>query len=679
MIFEKINIHNLFSYYGTHELDLRGATKSKNIVLISGRNGFGKTSFLNSMKLLFTGVNEALLVSVQRQRKLSQKQYVRGSGSDWFGIMNQRAFREGETCCSISAHWREDQGEVHLTRSWDLHGSGYHDEVSLNANFLGNSLTDEEINRFIDERIPSSYLPFYFFDGEQVQFLAEANRSTQMQHIEQLLNISRIESLQTAVQEGICEWRKDSMNAAEQEKLERLTRDLSLKKRHVEVCEEQIVEIDNRIADIIYDQDTVEKKKRHHTLRFVKSREEKSGLEAERKRFREDIEEIEAEVASLLPRTIAILANPHLIQRVFKSLELFLDNQTHPQHKRFDCFLTTLPADVLKRTPPMPTAPLSVQQYEFFSTVMEKACAEYLHQDIVEVPCDFAAIGINQAKTLRHLLLKYMEPERIASIQHRFHQLQQKKATLQEIESELDSISEMPPEERELFEKLNKKEDTLKEKRIDEESDKKKILSEKEQELKFILELDHKITQQAHQVKLSGSIQRRKEQAERIKQFFREYKQNLKESKRSELEKSINHYFGILMTSHRFIAHIEVSETFGLNYHDAQGHDVAMGSISAGMKQIVATALLWALKDVSGKQLPMIIDTPLARIDMNHQYRLIDQYYPNVAKQLILLPTNSEIDPAKYKKIMPHVYREYCLSNVDGNSTKIVQKPMWGQ
>ncbi len=677
MIFEKIIIHNLFSYYGTHELDLRGATKDKNIVLISGRNGFGKTSFLNSMKLLFTGVSEALLRSVQRERKLSPKQYVRGSGNDWYGIMNQRAFREKETCCSISACWQEPEGKVHLMRSWDLSNNGYHDSVGLQADFIDDSLTDQEINRFIDERIPSSYLPFYFFDGEQVQFLAEANRSVQMQHIEQLLNISRIESLQTALQEGIGEWRKDSMNAAEQEKLEVLTHQLSSKKRHIEVCNERMTEIDHRIADILYEQDGIEKKKRHYTIRFVKSCEEKSRLKTEQKIFCEEIESIEAHIASLLPRTLPILANPALIKRTCDSLELLLNNQMHPQHEHFNHFLNALPDTVLTSVPPAPTPCLSADQHAFFSAMLKRTCAEYFHQRTDASRCNFSSIGVHQAKTLHRILLRYMEPEHITAVQQQFQQLKQKKGTLQEIDSELDTIVEMPAEERVLFQQLNDREWELEKERIDKESDKKTTLNEKKQELASITALTKNIARQKRQVKLSNNIQCKKEYAEKVKLFFRDYKQSLKENKRVELETAINRYFAVLMTSHPLIAHIEVSDTFGLNYHDTAGRDVAMGSISAGMKQIVATALLWALKGVSGKQLPMIIDTPLARIDMNHQYRLIDHYYPNVAKQLILLPTNSEIDPAKYKRIMPHVYREYCLTNDDGNSTAFVQKSMW--
>ena len=89
------------------------------------------------------------------------------------------------------------------------------------------------------------------------------------------------------------------------------------------------------------------------------------------------------------------------------------------------------------------------------------------------------------------------------------------------------------------------------------------------------------------------------------------------------------------------------------------------------MKQLSATALLWALKDACGKQLPVIIDTPLGRIDKQHQDNLLTRYYPHAARQVILLPTDSELDERKHRVLEPHIYREFHLHNPDGENTEI--------
>ena len=96
-----------------------------------------------------------------------------------------------------------------------------------------------------------------------------------------------------------------------------------------------------------------------------------------------------------------------------------------------------------------------------------------------------------------------------------------------------------------------------------------------------------------------------------------------------------------------------------------------MGNISAGMKQLVAQSLIWGLKDVAGKEAPVVVDTPLARIDRKHQENLITHYYPKAASQVIVLPTDSELDSEKYALLKPYVYREYRLNNPKGDRTQI--------
>ncbi len=64
-----------------------------------------------------------------------------------------------------------------------------------------------------------------------------------------------------------------------------------------------------------------------------------------------------------------------------------------------------------------------------------------------------------------------------------------------------------------------------------------------------------------------------------------------------------------------------------------EGQALAINNFSSGMRQLAATTLLWALKEVSGKNIPLIIDTPLARIDRKHQDNLLSQYYPTVLIQ----------------------------------------------
>ena len=129
MIFEQIRIHNLFSYYGEQIFDLTLPNDGRNVVLIGGRNVFGKTSFINSLKLLFLGPHESLRSALQVGRKPSVANYLLGMGDEWLGIFNRQARREGQTEFGVSVDWREPEGKVTAQRHWRLDGRGGCEEI----------------------------------------------------------------------------------------------------------------------------------------------------------------------------------------------------------------------------------------------------------------------------------------------------------------------------------------------------------------------------------------------------------------------------------------------------------------------------------------------------------------------------------------------------------------------
>ncbi|TAN51876.1 MAG: hypothetical protein EPN21_05475, partial [Methylococcaceae bacterium] len=136
MIFQSITLHNLFSYRGQVCFDLaRESGATGNIVVILGRNGHGKTSFLNSVKLLFGGVTKELreAVLVQRDRPLQEKGFVLGD-RDWWGILNHQARAAGEMQCAVSAVLVNDEGqEIQVSRCWDLGKGDYKSRLQITA------------------------------------------------------------------------------------------------------------------------------------------------------------------------------------------------------------------------------------------------------------------------------------------------------------------------------------------------------------------------------------------------------------------------------------------------------------------------------------------------------------------------------------------------------------------
>ena len=85
-------------------------------------------------------------------------------------------------------------------------------------------------------------------------------------------------------------------------------------------------------------------------------------------------------------------------------------------------------------------------------------------------------------------------------------------------------------------------------------------------------------------------------------------------------------------------------------------------------------SLLWALAICSKKKLPVIIDTPLSRMDSNHRVSLITTYFPQASDQTIILSTDSEIDERYYNIMKDDVGDEFTLVYNDAMKCSTIEK-----
>ena len=115
------------------------------------------------------------------------------------------------------------------------------------------------------------------------------------------------------------------------------------------------------------------------------------------------------------------------------------------------------------------------------------------------------------------------------------------------------------------------------------------------------------------------------------------------------------------------------SGSFRLSLYDPQGKPLPKQRLSAGEKQLLAIAFLWGLARVSGKNLPIAIDTPLGRLDSSHRNNLVERYFPTASHQVILLSTDTEIgkQEANLLREQEAIAREYLLDYDpdEGNTT----------
>ena len=116
------------------------------------------------------------------------------------------------------------------------------------------------------------------------------------------------------------------------------------------------------------------------------------------------------------------------------------------------------------------------------------------------------------------------------------------------------------------------------------------------------------------------------------------------------------------------------AETLDFMYYNENGEFVSKNRLSAGEKQLMVVALLWSLALCSKRKLPVIIDTPLSRLDAKHRIALIRTYFPNASDQTIILSTDSEIFGKYYEALKENVGDEYTLCYDDEAMCTSIEK-----
>jgi DNA sulfur modification protein DndD len=130
-----------------------------------------------------------------------------------------------------------------------------------------------------------------------------------------------------------------------------------------------------------------------------------------------------------------------------------------------------------------------------------------------------------------------------------------------------------------------------------------------------------------------------------------------------------------LLRKENFITKVTIDpETFAISLRGRDNGHVPADLLSAGERQLLATAFLWALAQAAGRQIPTAIDTPLGRLDSVHRHKLVDAYFPRVSHQVILLSTDEEIAGAYYKTLKPAVSHSFTLKYNDETRSSNIEK-----
>ena len=130
-----------------------------------------------------------------------------------------------------------------------------------------------------------------------------------------------------------------------------------------------------------------------------------------------------------------------------------------------------------------------------------------------------------------------------------------------------------------------------------------------------------------------------------------------------DIEKLVTQKFQYLIRKDSLVDKFSIEKnTYILSAVNEKGMSIELIDLSAGERQILAISILWSLSELSKTNIPVIIDTPLGRLDSKHRNQLITKYFPEAGPQTIILSTDEEIVGDYYKTFKPYIGKEYLCS-----------------
>jgi DNA sulfur modification protein DndD len=672
MKFTALEVENMFAYRGMSRVDLSACTAERNLVVVKGRNGAGKTSLLNAIKLLFLGsANDAMRRVTLGATALSQKNYVIGQPGRWYGVFNTST-ESSDITARVALEWSDDERRFRAERLFKRERTPLGFTETLSVTEEGRLLPDGE--SVLLGLIPKEVVPFFFFDGEQIQSIADSEIGREQVEIERLLGLSFVGALTKEIDVynrsrsrlGLPE--NVQVEIVKQENIEREAR------ARADASNRARVALEEEIQQLASDHASLDKER--NMLR--------TGIsEADRQRMVNRIEilgtsrdRLAGDIVEHLPPESPWLGNPVLVQAAFASIEAHLSGGVDPDlavrlHH-------SLPVELIRRLAAQrPPISLSDEQERQFSVDVQSAL-----EHIGVVP-----------NSSRDPLFASLSPRKIKSLHDRFLIWSQKGGELAAAHAErLRSMRQMTREQQQAQRDLDQAEITTEEARLRFEVLTAEMGQLATQSAECVAEhTRHKIEEERAHKEISGAtaavreleteyqevarLNRAYQLGMRVKQALQTYRQQRRSKIRSAVETRLNARVGMLLGPTQLIKSAKLDDQFHMTYQDARGQPVARASISAGMRQLVAMSMLWALKDVANRPLPVVIDTPLGRIDRENRALLMAEYFPQAGNPLVLLPTDSELSEADYDGLAHRIAMRYEIQNDDGVNARIVPAP----
>lgn len=641
MIIEKLKLHNFGVYAGDNEFNFRG---EKPIVLIGGMNGRGKTTFLEAVLLALYGSNSFAF----RESKIkSYSQYLKS-------FINKNS-SEMECYVELKFETNDPNREEYIVkRSWNAFSKKVEEEIRVSKDGAYNEFLTNNWSMFVENILPSALSSFFFFDGEKIAEMAVDTTNSQLKNaIRSMLGITVLDVLRSDISRSL----KKTKIVSEDRSAEELQRLRQVKDQLNIELEKADSKLESNRAKLVADTEELDKLHQMYSSKGGDAVEKRKELMQKRALLRSELQNLETKLYELASAELPLLLVNDLIRNI--KLEA-TDEHDNLVMKEAIMKLDELMDSFLAGYKGEPQAGKDFLDYIKSSLTDENTEERYALSDQ----------ALYQINSLIESILQNTKRQTI-EIQTKIKNI---KKQLGEIESYLNlDINEK--ELKAVYEKIKKAERKLIE-------DKVKISELEQKRTRISSSLTNATTEFNKYVEAYLALEEQEDKEQRKFRYsniafdiINKYQAALQSRKTSVLADTITSCYKKLANKRNLINRVEMCpETLDIRYLAEDNSEVDKNSLSAGEQQLLVISILWALAICSKKKLPVIIDTPLSRLDSLHRTALIQTYFPYAGEQTIILSTDSEIDSTYYQMMKENIGDEYTLNYDEASkSTSIVE------
>ena len=697
MFIDSITIHNYRSYQGTSKIFFSNG--KKNVFLIAGNNGFGKTTFLTSLVWCLYGklmadvdekyrrdINDAQgYKSFAKQcmnnnlvKKLDafgitpeEKKYIQKNGyvdllaeladisSYSIEIQISDVFIPSIPCSTITIHREYDY--VLEQETLEVLIDGKINELAKEVGY------DIFINDFI---LSKDIAKFFFFDAEKIVSLAETKSAEEKRKLSsaygEVLGIKKYEDIKRNLENLRVKFRKlsgVSVNVKELESVE-----LDIQRLELALCdtENKRDSLDQQLLSLRTSKDEIQEKliREGNAMSVEEISRQKSLLQALKEKdatlkgkLREMLDIAPFAISGSLLTKLKHQAD---IEKEYKNSCSASEEINLALYKTKNQLLNTIKSE------------LGFDNYSYLkdmiSKVFESNTVKASNTDNISVLLDFSYSENNELQALYdNIRLSYNNLFRqlVKDIKNNalFLAKTQKKISAAELDGTDVEIQRLREEREHIDKDIQKIEQDIRE------------LSEKLGVFNKELSVKRKrLSELTKIVKVDNAYKEKDVIAERLIVELSELLLRLRNSRRESLASKIKSELDVLMHKSDFIHNVEVEIQDGImeiKLIGVDGTEIGKEKLSKGEQQLYATAILKSLVVESGISFPVFIDSPLQKFDRVHANNIITKFYPSVSKQVVIFPLlGKELSEEEYHGLMPNVNSTFVIQN-DGSHSYV--------